>query len=189
MTLEQSQWMDELLAEAEIREKEQLAEMSKLRADQVLAALAVLEGKSVDVNKLADEEVKLIEEFRQTELQKIEKKASWLAWQLEGFIRSLNEQDPSCKSITLPHGVLKLRLGRDKIEITDMEKFLKVAEKRDLLKRVPESFEPDLQKTLAYVKTYGFLTGVTLIPAQSKFHYSTKGNGNGKESQAGTEAE
>jgi hypothetical protein len=189
MTLEQSQWMEDLLQESEIREKEQLLEMSRLRADQVLATLAVLEKKAEDVNKLADEEVKLIEEFRQSELQKIEKKASWLAWHLEGFIRSMNEQDPSCKSIVLPHGVLKLRLGRDKIEITDMEKFLKVAGKRELLKTIPESLEPDLQKTLAYVKQYGFLTGVTLIPAQSKFSYTTKGNGNGKESQAGNQTE
>lgn len=183
-------FIDELLAEAEVREKEQQLEMSRLRADQVLATLVVLEKKAADVNILADEEVKLIEEFRQSELQKIEKKASWLAWQLEGFIRAMNTEDPSCKSIVLPHGVLKLRLGRDKVEITDMDKFLKVAEKRELLKTIPESLEPDLQKTLAYVKQYGFLTGVTLIPAQTKFSYTTKGNGNGKsETEAGNQTE
>jgi len=183
--------MDELLAEAEIREKQDRIEMNRLRADQVLAALKLLERKAADVNNLADEEVKLVEEFRQSELQKIEKKASWLAWQLEGFIRGMNQQDPSCKSIALPHGVLKLRLGRDKIEITNMETFVKLAEKRGLLKTIPESFEPDMQKTLAYVKQNGFLAGVTLIPAQSKFSYTTKGNGNGKAEQpeAGAEVE
>ncbi|MGA2624476.1 MAG: host-nuclease inhibitor Gam family protein [Bacteroidota bacterium] len=184
-------FMDELLAEAEIKEKEDRLEMSRLRADQVLAALAVLEKKAAEVNDLADEEAKLVEEFRESELQKIEKKASWLAWQLEGFIRSMNQQDPSCKSIALPHGVLKLRLGRDKIEITNMETFVELAEKRGLLKTIPESFEPDMQKTLAYVKQNGFLAGVTLIPAQSKFSYTTKGNGNGKaeQSEAGIEVE
>jgi len=184
-------FIEELLAESEVREKERQVEMTKLRADQVLAALSVLEKKAEEVNNLADEEIILIEEFRQTEIEKLEKKASWLSYQLESFIRSLNREDPSCKSVTLPHGVLKLRLGRDKVEITDLDKFLKVAEKRDLLKKVPESYEPDLQKTLAYVKTYGFLTGVTLIPAQTKFSYTTKGNGNGKaeQSEAGTEAE
>ena len=173
-------FIDELLLESEQKEKQQLIEMNRLRADQILAALAVLEKQADDVNRLADDEIKIIEDYRQSELQKIEKKASWLAWQVEQYIRSTNE-----KTINLPHGKLKLHLGRDKVQITDMEKFTKVAAARGLLRPIPESFEPDLQKILSYLKTNRLLPGVVLIAAQNKFSYTTlKGsNGNGKADQ------
>jgi len=176
-------FMDELLAESEAKENLKNLEMNRLRADQVLAALAVLEQKADDVNTLADEETKIIEEYLQVELQKLEKKASWLAWNLEKFIRAENQSDPTCKSMALPHGNLKLRLGREKIQIVDMEKFMPVAQHRGLLKQIPESFEPDLQKILMYAKAAGQIPGVTLIPATTKFSYTTlKGskNGNGE---------
>ncbi len=184
-------FIDELLAEAEVKDREARLEMTRLKADQILATLSVLEKKAVEVNGLADEEIRLIEEFRKSEMEKLEKKASWLSLQLESFMRQENEQDPSCKSIALPHGMLKLRMGREKVEITDMDKFLKVAGKRGLLRTIPESFEPDLPKVLAYVKHNGFLTGVMVIPAQARFSYTTRGNGNGKaeQSEAGSEAQ
>jgi hypothetical protein len=178
-------FIDELLAEAEVKEKEERLEMSKLRADQVLAALSVLEQKAAEVNSLADDGTKLIEEFRQSGLQKLEKKASWLEWNLEQFIRSTDE-----KTINLPHGTLKLRLGRDKVQIADVEKFMKAAPSKNLLRTVPESFEPDMQKVLSYLKQNGHLPGVLLIPAQTKFSYITKGNNtNGEAEQPETRTE
>ena len=182
-------FIDELLAETEAKEKQQNLEMNRLRADQVLTALTVLEQKADDVNALADEEIKIIEEYRQVELQKIEKKASWLATNLEQFIRGENRNDPACKSIALPHGNLKLRLGREKVQITDMEKFMPVAQRRGLLKQIPEAYEPDLQKILTYAKAAGTIPGVTVIPATTKFSYSTlKGskNGNGQATESET---
>ena len=178
-------FIDELLLEAEIKEKEQLLEMNRIRADQILATLAVLEQKADEVNQLADDEIKIFEEYRLIELQKIEKKASWLEYNLEQYIRSTKE-----KTINLPHGSLKLHLGRDKVEITDMDKFMKVAPSRDLLRVSPESYDPDLQKVLEYVKLRGIIAGVKFIPATTKFSYKTlKGNGNGKEqSERGVEA-
>src|SRR5258706_16365992 len=103
-------FIDELLAESEVREKEQLLQMNRLRADQVLAALAVLEQKADDVNKLAADEIQIVEEYRQMELQKLEKKASGLGVNLEQFNRSPNQADPVCKAMVLPDGSLKLRM-------------------------------------------------------------------------------
>jgi len=174
-------FIDELLAEAEVKDKEERIQINRLRADQILAALAVLEQNAADVNKLADDEVAIIEEYRATELHKLEKKANWLAYQLEQFIRSTNE-----KTINLPHGTIRLRLGRDKAEITDPEKFMRVAAARGLLRSIPETFEPDMQKVVAYLKANNVLAGAALIPAQTKFYYTTKDNNNGKE-ESGTE--
>ncbi len=186
-------FIEELLLESEQKEKQQHLEMNRLKADQVLSALAVLEQKAAEVNQLADQEIKIVEDYRQAELQRIEKQASWLAWNLEQFMRRTNRDDPGCKSIALPHGSLKLRLGRDKVEVTDLAKFVPVGEKKGLLRQVPESFEPDLQKIASYIKATGvILPGVVVTPASTKFSYTTlKGNnnGNGKAAETGAEAE
>lgn len=170
-------FIEELLIEAEIKEKEQRIEMSRLRADQLLQALTVLEKQADAVNELCDSEVKLIEEYRMVELQKLQKKMDWLSWNLEQFIRSTGE-----KTINLPHGSLRVRLGRDKIEITDLQKFMQVAERYGLLKQIPEKIEPDMEKLKAHIKSGNLIPqGVSLTPAQTHFTYNTKGNGNGKE--------
>jgi|ERR1041385_977285 hypothetical protein len=180
-------FLEELLIESEQKEKQQNLEMNRLRADQVLAALEILEQKAAEVNELADQEIKIVEDYRQAELERIEKKASWLAQNLEGFMRASNRDDPTCKSIALPHGSLKLRLGREKVEVIDLTKFIPVGQRKGLLRQVPEAFEPDLQKIAAYVKASGvLLPGVVVTPATTKFSYTTlKGkNGHGQTTES-----
>jgi phage host-nuclease inhibitor protein Gam len=172
-------FIEELLQEAEIREKEYKEEMDKLKADQMLAAIEKLDEQMNDVIKLADDEIALIEEYRKQELEKLEKKRSWLTFNLEGYIRSTGE-----KTITLPHGQIKLRQGRQKVQVIDMDKFLKVGEKLNLLRKVPESYEPDLQAINQHIKLTGEIPrGVDVIPGETKFSYSLKrgGNNNGKQ--------
>ena len=171
-------FIDELLAEAEVADSKQLLEVTKLRADQLLMALSVLEIKAAEINTMVDAEVALFEEYRTAELSKLERKMSWLAFQLEGYMKSTGE-----KTMSLPHGELKLRKGRDKIEITDMEKFLPVAEAKGLLRPIPESYEPDMRVLLDYAKYSGVTPpGCSLIPASTKFTYKTKGASNGSSS-------
>lgn len=81
-------FIDELLAESERAETERRIEMNKLRADQLLQTINVLDGQLRDAEQLADEEIKLIEEYRQSERQRLEKKIRWFAWNLEQFMRS-----------------------------------------------------------------------------------------------------
>ena len=76
-------FIDELLAEAEVADAKKLIEVNKLRADQLLMALSVLEDKANEINTLVDSEVALFEEFRSVEISKLDKKMSWLAFQLE----------------------------------------------------------------------------------------------------------
>ena len=168
-------WLEELLVEAEAADTKKLIEVTKLRADQLLMAISLLEGKSSEINTLVDSEVALFEEFRISETSKLDKKISWLAFQLEGFMKSTGE-----KTLALPHGELKMRKGRDKIEITDMDKFLPIAQARGLLRAIPESFEPDMRTLLEYAKYSGVTPpGCSLIPASTKFTYKTKGVSNG----------
>ena len=164
-------FIDELLAEAEVADAKRLIEVTKFRADQLLMAISVLEDKSSEINTLVDSEVALFEEYRSVEIAKLDKKMSWLAFNLEQYMKSTGE-----KTLALPHGELKLRKGKDKIEIADMEKFLKAAEKHGLLRAVPESFEPDMRAVAAYTKSTGISpSGTVIIPGSDKFTYTTKG--------------
>ncbi len=171
-------FMDELLAEVEEKEEKRKLELDRLRADQLLAAIGTLEKRADEINELADNEVKLIEEYRSVELTKIQKKISWLAWNLDQFIRSAGE-----KTINLPHGSLKLRLGRDKVTITELQQFLDVPSNHKYLKTIPESYEPDIQAIHDHIKATGHIPdGVDMKPAETKFSYITKrSNGDGKE--------
>ena len=184
-------FLDELLLEAETAEEKQRIEVDKLRADQLLSAIAVLEAQVDDANRLADDEIKLVEEYRTMELARLNKKISWLAWNAEQFIRSTGE-----KTIRLPHGTIKLRMSRERVEITDLQRFLNVKTNQRFLKIIPESYQPDIQAVHNQIKTTGELpVGVNLIPGEVKFSYSTnkRNNANGKDdertNESGTEFE
>jgi hypothetical protein len=81
----------------------------------------------------------------------------------------------------LPHGILKLRKGRDKVAVVAMEQFLEKAQTLGFLRTIPESYTPDVQAVLAYIKRTGEVPpGVEFIPAETKFSYTTNGDSNGE---------
>ena len=176
-------FMDELLAEVEEKEEKRKLELDRLRADQLLTAIGTLEQRADEINELADSEIKLIEEYRTVEFTKVQKKISWLAWNLEQFIRSSGE-----KTINLPHGNIKLRLGRDKVSVAELQRFLDVPSNQKYLKIIPESYEPDIQAIHDHIKATGHIPdGVDFKTAETKFSYKTKrSNGDGKEQRERT---
>ena len=184
-------FIEELLRDAETKEANEKIVVDKLRADQLLSAIATLESQMTEVNELVQKEIALLEEYRSKELSRVDKKLSWLTFQLEQFMRSSSE-----KTVRLPHGIIKLRKGRSRVVIADMPKFLERAGLRGLLKQVPESFVPDMQAISDYhKKTGGALPdGCQLIPGETKFSYTTTEEGNdgtepdGDETEAGTAA-
>jgi len=166
-------FIDELLAEAEKAHAERRLEMNLQQANHMLKAVEVLESKMADVNTLADDEIKLIEEYRSRELARLDKQRSWLLFNLESFARSTGE-----KTIRLVHGVLRLRKGRDRIAVVEIEKFLPLGKKLGLLETVPETTTPNNKAILAYVRRTGEIPpGTEFIPAGTKFSYSTNNNG------------
>jgi hypothetical protein len=173
---ERIDFIEELLQEAEIADQEKRIEMDRLRADQLLAAVSVLEEQMANVNDLVDKEIRLLEEYRSNELSRLHKKRSWLLFNLEAFARSSGE-----KTLRLPHGTLKMRKGRDKVAVVAMEDFLKVAGKLGLVRSVPESITPDNQAILNRIRATGDIPpGVEYFPAETKFTYTTKGDIDGE---------
>ena len=164
-------FIEELLLQAEQADKDRKIEMDRLTADQILAAIGKLEEGMAEVNELCDKELKLIEEYRSNELSRLDKKRSWLVFNLDGFMRSTGE-----KTLRLPHGSLKLRKGRDKVAVIALDDFLKNGPKLNLVRSVPEQITPDIQAIVNHIKTTGEIpAGVQFIPADVRFSYTTNG--------------
>ena len=90
----------------------------------------------------------MIKNWALTKNSKLQNRIDWLAIKLEAFIREQKE-----KTIELPNGVLKMHKKPDKVEITDLDVFLKHA-RSELLTIVPEQVKPDLNKIKAWMKTH-----------------------------------
>ena len=178
-------FIEELLLEAERRTEQERIEVDRLRADQMLAGIAEIERQMADVIALVTAEAQLLEQYRISELSRLEKKLSWLTFNLDGFMRSTGE-----KTLRLPHGLLRLRKGRDRIVVSDMKAFLAIAGQRGLLKQVPELFLPDMKAVADYHKRTGgaLPDGCELVKGDTKFSYSTNGEDDGTETD-GNETE
>ncbi len=164
-------FIEDLLREAETAEAERRLEVDRLKADQLLAAIAVLEKQMSEANELVDREIKLLEDYRSNELARLDKKLSWLAFNLEGFMRSTGE-----KTIRLPRGVLKLRKGRDRAVVVALEKFLEAGEQLGLVRTVPPQMTPDIPAILNRIKMTGEIPpGVEFLAADTRFSYTTNG--------------
>jgi hypothetical protein len=164
-------FIEELLRESEARQEQETVEMNKLMADRMLSAVAVLGSQMEEVNQLVEKEIQLLEGYRSSELSRLDKKRSWLVFNLDGFMRSTGE-----KTLRLPHGSLKLRKGRDRVAVVALEKFLEIAPKLGLVRTVPEQLTPDIQAILQRIKTTGDIpNGVQYIPADVRFSYTTNG--------------
>ena len=162
-------WLQELLDQSETVEEKRALAMNKILADRALAAVAVIESKINEVNVIAEQEIALIVGWQESEIVKLQKKIDWLSWNLESFMKGTGE-----KTVTLPHGQLKMRMGRDKVEVVDFDKFMPVGKRLGLLRHIPEKDEPDLAAIAAWIKlNHKPPIGITLIPAQSKFSYKT----------------
>jgi len=85
------------------------------------------------------------------------------------------------KTIDLANGVLRLRKGREKLEVFDMEKFLSNKYSPELI-RIKEDIKPDMQKINDFINRSGKVpSGVKIIPGnENEFSYKIKGDSNSK---------
>ena len=81
-------WLQELVDQTEERDQHHLLEMNKLRADQALAAIAVIEEKIAETEQIAQQEIDLITNWKESETTKLQNKINWLSFNLEKFIRA-----------------------------------------------------------------------------------------------------
>lgn len=157
---ESQTFIEDLLKEAEQKEECQTAAYF----DLLILEINSLETKIRENFSIAEQETKLISDWAINHNLKIQEKADFLKLRLENYIRS--EQK---KSISLPHGTLRLRKKPDRVIIEDLDSFLKDA-KSEMLTVISESLKPDLNGIKTFIKRSGKIpNGVNLLIGEEEF--------------------
>ncbi len=163
------EFIEQLLRDAEEKEKK----LTQANYDLLLVEIGKLNGEIKKNFDEADKEIEIIKSWALVKNSKLQEKIEYLERKLEAYIR-----EEGLKTIDLPHGVLKMYKKQDKVEITDMETFLKSATS-EIVSVVPETIRPDLNKIKSFIKTCRKIpAGITLIEGKESFTYKLK---NGKE--------
>jgi len=167
----ESDFIDELLKEAE--EKEQ--KLSMELADLVLIEISQLQ-KQVETNfEMAAREREIIKNWSLKINSKLVSRIEFISKKLEVFIKETGE-----KTINLPNGILKMHKKSDRVEVEDLELFLKNA-RPQWLTVIPEQAKPNLAAIKNHIKTRPTPKGVKIIEGDVEFSYKLNGVEDGKE--------
>ena len=179
MKKEKNNFMDELLAEAESKEEEQ----TEAYYDLVLLEIKNLNQKIESNFREAEKECEIINNWALVKNNQLNDKVKFLELKLEAFIKERKE-----KTIDLPNGTLKFHKKQDKVEIEDIDLFLKNA-KPELITIVPEQIKPNLVKIKSYIAKRPIPPGVKVTEGKEEFTYKIKGAEDGREKETGAEQE
>ena len=167
----ESNFIDELLREAE--EKEQ--KLSREFADLMLIEISNLE-KQIQTNfEQAAREREIIKNWSLKINSKLVSRIEFLSKKLEAFIKETGE-----KTINLPNGIIKMHKRQDRVEVEDLELFLKNA-RPEWLTVIPEQVKPNLVSIKNHIRTRPIPKGVKVIEGEVEFSYKLNGVEDGKE--------
>lgn len=173
-------FLDELLLEAENKEIAQ----TDAFYDLVLLEIKRINEKIESNFKTAEQETALINQWAINKNTTLNERKLFLEKKLESYIRERGE-----KSISLANGTLKMHKKQDKVEITDMELFLKHAHK-DMLEVIPETVKASITKIKQWIKSKPVPKGITVIPGKPEFSYKLNdGKENVEDEEIGIESE
>jgi hypothetical protein len=146
-------------------------EINTLNDPQVLFAKFLWRIKYLDdeISQYKSTAEKLMQEIETWLGHKSNQKQSqidFLSGRMEEYLRTRE-----IKSMSLPAGLIGLRKSQDKIEITNEELFYEKAD-AGLIRKIPETQEPDLKKIKEQIKLTGEVPdGVDVVSQESKFYY------------------
>ena len=175
MKNESENFLDELLEEAEQKEEQQ----TEAYYDLVLLQIKTLSGMIEKNFQEADKECELIKNWALTKNAQTNEKIRLLELKLEAFIKEEGK-----KTIDLPNGTLKYHKKQDKVEIADLDLFLKKAD-TELLTIIPEQVKPNLTKIKSYIGVRPTPDGVKVIEGKEEFTYKLKGINNAGKKETG----
>lgn len=168
----QENFIDELLREAEEKETQLTYEY----ADLILLEIKTLQSKINQVNETSQKEIKILEDWALNKSVKYQDRIEFLEKKLNQFILGSNE-----RTIDLANGTIRLRKGREKLEVYDMNLLLANKFSPELI-RIKEDVKPDMQKIKDFINRSGKVpNGVKVIPGvENEFSYKIKGGSNGE---------
>lgn len=112
--------------------------------------LTALSKKADEINSVADEEIRRIEEWRKGELKKIEDDVNWFRFLIEQFAREQRAKDPEWKA-SLPFGKVTFRKPTAKWHWEEESLVAWLDQYRpDLVRVKKEPKKDDVKKVLAY---------------------------------------
>lgn len=165
--MNESNFLNELLAEAEVKEEKRTSAFF----DLIVMEVSKLESEISHNFTEMEKEIEIIKEWALKRNSVIQERADFLKLKLESYIRQEGK-----KTIDLPHGTLKIRKMPDKVEITDLNLFLTKANS-ELLTVIPEQVKPDLNKIKSFIKmTTKIPEGVNLVEGREEFKLTLKTN-------------
>lgn len=168
-------FIDELIDEIEKQEQQK----TEAYYDLILIQIRELQ-KQIEYNfSQAELECNLIKDFVIKKNLALQEKINWFELKLEAFIK-----ERGLKTITLPNGTLKMHKKPDKIEIEDLQLFLKNANP-ELITIIPEQVRPDLNKIKSYIKNKPIPPGIKIIEGKEEFSYKLNGETNEREKETG----
>lgn len=166
-------FLDELVKEAELKEEKQ----TEAYFDLLLLTIKQLQ-KQIGYNfQEAEKECSMINSFVLQKNAQIQERIKWFEVKLEAFIRERGD-----KTISLCNGTLKMYKKPDRVEVENLELFLKNA-RPGLLGIIPEQVKPNLLAIKNHIKTKPIPPGVKVIKGKEEFNYKL----NKEEKNAGTE--
>jgi hypothetical protein len=177
-------FLDELLQMVEIKENEQ----TEAYFDLLLLQIKQL-TRQIEYNfSQSEKECSMINSFVLHKNAQLQEKIRWIELKLQSFILEKKE-----KTIALPNGTLKMHKKPDRVEIEDLDLFLKKA-KPEMLTVVPEQVKPDLNKIKTYIKTKPIPPGIKVIEGKEEFSYklreeSEEEKNNGRTKETGVRAQ
>lgn len=173
----QENFIDELLREAEEKETQLTYEY----ADLILLEIKSLQSKINHVTETAKKEIQILEDWALNKSVKYQDRIEFLEKKLHQFILESKE-----RTIDLANGTIRLRKGREKLEVFDMEKFLSNKYSPELI-RIKEEVKPDMNKIKDFINRSGKIpSGVKIIEGNpNEFSYKIKGGFNGAETETG----
>ncbi len=173
-------FLDELLLEAENKEIAQ----TEAFYDLILLEIKRINEKIEGNFKTAEQEAALINKWAINRNTVLNERKLFLEKKLESFIHERGE-----KSISLCNGTLKMHKKQDKVEITNMELFLKHAHK-DMLEVIPETVKASITKIKQWIKSKPVPKGVTVVLGKPEFSYKLNdGKENVEDEEIGIESE
>ena len=158
----ENDFIEQLLLDAEQNEIKQ----TNAYFDLLLIQIGKLEDEIAKTFEEQEKEITLIKEWSLIKNSRLQERIDFYLRKSEAYLKELN-----LKTLALPHGILQFRKKPDKVEISDLEIFLKSAS-HEMLKIIPEPAKPDLNNIKAYIKNKNRIPpGVQLIEGSTEFSY------------------
>ena len=150
-----------------IENAEELTDESpEVRFSKFLYVIKMKEQEIAKVKAIAEKLIQDIETWTDKKIGQHQGQIEFLSKQMENYLRQ-----KEIKSLPLPSGTIGLRKQQPKILIIDEDKFYEKAD-ASILRRIPESFEPDLKAIKEKLKTTGEIPeGIEVTEQEAKFYY------------------